>query len=184
MFIIKKKYYLYIENIKDLNINFLRNNKKINIILKNTKKNNLTEIIKYRKKCRIKKFNFYIANEEGIAKACNADGLYISAYNKKKYYNNLVKIGSAHNIKEINQKINQGCSNIIFSRLFKTDYKNKKSYLGVIKFNLVKLRIKKNLCPLGGISSSNLLKLNIVNCESFAILSAVKKKPTIASRLF
>ena len=52
-----------------------------------------------------------------------ADGLYISAHNKEL---NLIKlrntnynlIGAAHNIKEINLKVLQGCSHIIFSRLF------------------------------------------------------------------
>ncbi len=68
-----------------------------------------------------------------LLKNCNADGLYISAYNKKKYYINIPKIGSAHNLKEINEKIKQNCKTIIFSRLFKTNYKNKKSFLGVVK---------------------------------------------------
>ena len=45
-------------------------------------------------------------------------------------------IGGAHNIKEINQKKLQGCSEILLSRLFKTTYKNKIDFLGVIKFNL------------------------------------------------
>ena len=119
-----------------------------------------------------------------------ADGLYISAHNKelnliKLKRNNYNLIGSAHNNKEINLKVMQGCSHIIFSRLFKTFYKNKKGSLGIIKFNLLKLCRKENLVPLGGIRLSNLNKLNIVKCNSFALLSEIKKKPAkLFSRLF
>jgi thiamine-phosphate pyrophosphorylase len=166
------------------NNNNLQIAKKINIILRNTNNNEISEIIKYRKKCKSYKIKFYIANNLKIAKACNADGLYISSYNKKKYYVNIPKIGSAHNLKEINEKVMQDCKYIIFSRLFKTEYKNKKGYLGVVRFNLFKLNTKKIIIPLGGINNKNLLKLNMIKSEGFAILSAIKKKPTITSRLF
>ena len=184
MIIIKKKYYLYIENITELNIDLLKSNKKINVILRNIKNNEISEITKFRKKCNNKKIKFYIANDLRVVNICNADGLYISAYNKKKYFANVNRIGSAHNIKEINEKVRQGCKEIIFSRLFKTDYINKKGSLGVVKFNLLKHAFNKNIYPLGGINNKNLLKLNMINSQGFAILSAVKKKPTITSRLF
>ena len=184
MVIIKKNYYLFIENIKELNIDLFKTNKKINIILRNIKNNEIKEIIKFRKKCNSKKIKFFIANDLRIVNACNADGLYISAYNKKKYFAKINRIGSAHNIKEINEKTQQGCKKIIFSRLFKTKYKNKKSFFDVVKFNLIQNNFNKDLIPLGGINSDNLLKLNIVKCEGFALLSEIKKKPTISSRLF
>ena len=184
MIIIKKNYYLFIENFKSLNLEKFKNNKKINIILRNTKNNNLAEIIKFRQKCKSKRIKFYIANNIKIANLCRADGLYISAYNKKKYYINITKIGSAHNLKEINEKIYQDCEVIIFSRLFQTQYLHKKDWLGVLKFNFFTKTINKKLIPLGGINNQNLLKLNLINCDGFAILSAVKKKPTISSRLF
>ena len=184
MIIIKKKYYIYIENITELNVDSLKTNKKIHVILRNIKNNKINEIIKFRKKCNNKKIKFYIANDLRVVNKCNADGLYISAYNKKKYFPNINKIGSAHNIKEINEKIRQGCKEIIFSRLFKTNYINKKGFLGVIKFNLLNLAFNKNINPLGGINNKNLLKLNLINSQGFAVLSAVKKKPSIATRLF
>ena len=80
-------------------------------------------------------------------------------------------IGSAHNIKELNLKIIQGCSYFIFSRLFETNYKNKPGYLGIIKFNLFKLSIKKNLVPLGGI--------NLLNLNKGSILQAATTKEVI-----
>ena len=184
MIIIKKKYYLYIENITDLNIDLLKTNKKINIILRNIKNNEINEIIKFRRKCKNKQIKFYIANNLKTFNACKADGLYISAHNKKKYFPNINKIGSAHNIKEINEKIQQGCKEIIYSRLFKTNYINKKNFLGVVKFNLLKCTFNKNIAPLGGINNKNLLKLNMINSDGLAILSAIKKKPAIISRLF
>jgi len=184
MIIIKNNYYLYIENIKDLNIEELKNKKKISIILRNFKNNTISEIINYRKKCKSKKIKFYVANNAKIAKICNADGLYISSYNKKKYYVNVPKIGSAHNLKEINEKIFQDCKVMILSRLFKTVYQYKKGYLGVIKFNLLNKIINKKIIALGGINNQNLLKLNMVKSDGFALLSSIKKKPTISSRLF
>ena len=45
MVIIKKNYYLYIENIMHLNIDLLKSNKKINIILRSIKNNKIDEII-------------------------------------------------------------------------------------------------------------------------------------------
>ena len=101
-----------------------------------------------------------------------------------KYFNYKI-IGSAHNVKEINIKLLQGCSTIVFSRLFKTAYEYKKGFLGVTKFNLFKISRKENLVPLGGIKLSNLNKVNMINCNSIALSSEIKKKPAkIISRLF
>ena len=93
-------------------------------------------------------------------------------------------IGSAHNRAEIDIKKKQGCTKILLSRLFKTNYKNKKDYLGLIKFNLLKKKFNCILYPLGGIRISNSNRLKNINAEAFAILSEVKKKPAIISRLF
>ena len=119
-----------------------------------------------------------------------ADGLYISANNNNLKLNRYKKtkykiIGSAHNLKELNIKVLQGCKYLIFSRLFITNYKEKKGNLGIVKFNLFRLSRKEDLVPLGGIKLSNLNKLSIVNSNSFALMSEIKKKPTkIFSRLF
>ena len=191
MFVCKKKYFLIIENIRDIDLSNIKLSNKFVIIYRNEKKTeNINKLLKFRRYCKIKKIDFYISNNCNLMIALQADGLYISAYNKSlnlsKFRRSKYKIiGSAHNIKELNLKIIQGCSYFIFSRLFETNYKNKPGYLGIIKFNLFKLSIKKNLVPLGGINLLNLNKLNHVNCDAFTLFSEIKKKPAkIISRLF
>jgi thiamine-phosphate pyrophosphorylase len=92
-------------------------------------------------------------------------------------------IGSAHNLKEISDKIRQGCSSILLSKLFLVDYNKESPYLGILKFNNFS-RISKKLIPLGGIKNQNLNHLRNVSCEGFAVFSEVKKKPAIIDRLF
>ena len=186
MFIIKNNYYLYIENIKDININNIRKNRKISIVYRNhANPETVKNLIIFKKLCYLKGFKLYIANNYKLAKSCKADGLYCSSFNKKKYYNDKLEIiGSAHNFNEVYQKIKQGCKTIILSRLFETSYKNKKNHLGVIKFNLITKNYPVKIVPLGGINEFNLLKLNMVNSKSMASLSEIKKKPVIANRLF
>ena len=186
MFIIKKKYYLYIENTSDIDLKTIKKSKKIFIIYRNRDiKEDVKTICKFRKHCARKGFKFYVANNIKLLKACRGDGLYISSFNKKNYLNKKINlIGSAHCFKEINEKIKQGCKTILLSRLFETDYKNKKGFLGPIKFNLIIKNYKIGIIPLGGIKSSNLNKLNLVNSNGLALLSEIKKKPVISNRLF
>ena len=186
MFIIKNNYYLYIENTTFVNLDSIKKNNKISIIYRNNgTEEDRQKIYKFRQKCRIKKFKFYVANNLKLAKYCKADGLYLSSYNKKKHL--LYKqdlIGSAHSFNQIYEKKKQGCNTVILSRLFKTAYKDKKSYLGVIKFNLIKKNFLTKLVPLGGINNNNLLKLNLVNSNGLCLFSEIKKKPVITNRLF
>ena len=184
MFIKKKNYYFYIDSIKSINLNLIKKNQKICIIYRNLSKvESFEKIAKFRKICKQKKFKFFIANNYQLAKKIKGDGLYLSSYNKK-IYHNINVIGSAHNFQELNQKIKQKCKIVILSRLFKVDKKDKKSFLGIIKFNLTCQKYKIRILPLGGIKEKNLLKLNLVNADGFALLSEIKKKPAIASRLF
>ena len=182
MFVYKKKYFLLIENIRDLDLSNIKLSDKFVIIYRNQKKtDDFNKLLRFRQNCKVKKINFFVSNDYQLMKLIKADGLYISAYNQDlsllKFKNTKYKlIGSAHNIKEIQQKVLQGCSHILVSRLFKTTYKNKKSFLGAIKFNLLKINKNMNLVPLGGIRLSNLNKLNIVKCDSLALLSEIKKK--------
>ena len=190
MFIIKNKYFLIIESIKDINLKNIKIRNKFFIIYrKNNKIDVLNDLLTFRKKCKAKAIKFYVANDIKLAISLCSDGIYLSSYNKelkflcyKKEKFNI--IGSAHNFKEIATKIKQGCSSILFSKLFLVDYDKKSSYLGIIKFNRY-LNIFNKLIPLGGIKNENLHQLNLLSSDGFALLSEIKKKPTkIISRLF
>ena len=191
MLVLKKKYYLFVENTREFNFNLIKIRKKFNIIYRNqNSKEKINDLIKFRKNCKKSSINFYIANNTNLLTKLRADGLYISAHNNCLILNIYSKkgykiIGSAHNRREINIKLKQGCEAIIFSRLFKTKYNYKKGHLGVQKFNLISQEKKFKLVPLGGINENNLCKLNSVLSESFACLSAIKKKPAkFINRLF
>ena len=191
MIIYNKKYFLIIEDIKDIDLNKIKTPNKFIIIYRSREKlGNINRLKNFRKICRVKKIQFFISNNFKLMINLNADGLYISAYNKDLRINKLKNtkfeiIGSAHNIKELLIKKQQGCSKFIFSRLFETNYKNKSSFTGVIKFNLLKLSRKEDLVPLGGIRLENLNKMKLVNSSGFVLMSEIKKKPAkIFSRLF
>ena len=183
MFIFKKKYFFIIESIKDIDLKNIKNFGKYSIIYRNNSPENIEILKKFRLKCKIQRIPFFVANNVDLIKAIKADGLYISAYNKNLKYsylrNNFKIIGSAHNIKEINLKKLQGCSEIILSRLFKTTYKNKIDFLGVIKFNLLSKLTNVSLTPLGGINLKNLNNLKNVNCVNIALSSLIKNKSHI-----
>tara|TARA_B100000886_G_C20421530_1_gene491818 strand:+ start:956 stop:1528 length:573 start_codon:yes stop_codon:yes gene_type:complete len=190
MFISKKKYFLIIESTKDIQLSNIKKSHKINIIYRNkNNKDKISELSKFRKICKMKRIKLFIANNVDLCKFLKADGIYISAnnfdLNLRRYKNfNFHIIGSAHNRKEILIKKYQGCSEIIFSRLFKTSYKFKKDYLGVVKFNLFNRSNNNQLIPLGGIRLANLNMIKMLNCYSFVLFSEIKKKPAIIDRLF
>ncbi len=191
MLVLKKKYYLFVENTREFNLNLIKIREKFNIIYRNQTNKEKIEVLKnFRKNCKKNGITFYIANDTRLLSKLNADGLYISANNKNLLLNNYFKkgykvIGSAHNQREIDIKLKQGCQTIIFSRLFKTSYSYKKGHLGIQKFNIIYQRSRLELVPLGGINEENLCKLNTVLSKSFACLSAIKKKPAkIINRLF
>ncbi len=191
MFILRKKYFLIIENIKDIDLRNIKKRNKFIIIYRNIKKaDRKVDLIRFRNSCKSKHIRFYVANDLRLAVSLRSDGIYISANNKNLKVLNLKKInydiiGSAHNLSEINLKKKQGCHNVLLSRLFKVSYKPNMNFLDVIKFNNYTNKIFINITPLGGINLLNLNKLKIVRSESFALMSEVKKKPAkIFSRLF
>ena len=148
------------------------------------------QIRHFRNQCKAKKIKFFIKNNLTSVVKHKADGLYISSHNKNLRLNqinslNIDVIGSAHNLKELNIKMKQKCKRIIFSRLFETNYKDKKTFLGIVKFNLFSRFTNIELIPLGGIREDNLQLTRLTNSKGFCILSEVKKKPAkIISRLF
>ena len=101
------------------------------------------------------------------------DGAYIPSFNKNtnhlaySYKKNFNIIGSAHNLKEIRIKEKQGVQKIFLSSLFKKN----KNFLGINKFKILSNLTKLNVVALGGISKSNLKKLNFLNQSDFAGIS-------------
>ena len=138
--------------------------------------------------CKLKGVNFYVANDIKLAKYLNSNGIYLSSFNKslnslRFKSSNFEIIGSAHSLKEITMKVNQGCNHFI-SKLFLVSYDIKAPYLGIIRFNNY-LKINKDLVPLGGNNLKNLNSLRKINSVGFALMSAIKKKPAkIINRLF
>ena len=190
MFVIKNKYFLIIENTKDINLKNIKIRNKFFIIYRNNKNiDSLSDLFRFRQICKSKAIKFYIANDIKLAILLNSDGIYLSSYNKGLKFLNYRKlnfeiIGSAHNFKEISLKVKQGCRSILLSKLFLVDYDKNAPFLGVVKFNNL-TKISKKLVPLGGIKSHNLNQLKDVVGEGFAILSEIKKKPAkIINRLF
>ena len=87
MFTNKKNYYLYIEDIKVLNLNLIKKRSKFSVIYRNQeKKSNFKDVINFRKECKKKTIDFYVANNLKLAMKLKATGIYISAYNKKINY--------------------------------------------------------------------------------------------------
>ena len=98
------------------------------------------ELIKIKKACKKKGYQLYVSNSIKLALEIKADGIYIPAFNKSQKFKNLerknfVILGSAHNEKEIQEKIMQKCKAIFVSPIFNVKKTNK--FLGVGKFNLL-----------------------------------------------
>ena len=155
--------------------------KNIHLILRNYNENLELETIKSIKEfCKKNKRNLYISNNIKVALKLGLNGVYIPSFNKKinfvsKY--SLPKkfeiLGSAHNLKEINIKKLQGCSKIFLSPLFKTT--KSKSFLSILRFNLITLKQNSNFVALGGINENNYKKLKMINIVGFAGINWIKK---------
>ena len=90
-------------------------------------------------------------------------------------------MGSAHNIQEINEKINQGSDAIFLSPIFQT--KNYKKILGIYKFNILTKNKKIKFYALGGLNNSNLKKLKVLNAVGFGAINLYKKnRPKLMGR--
>ena len=83
MFVLKKKYFLFIESIKNINLKNIKKRNKFTIIyrnFRNTEKKN--DLLKFRKFCKLKSIDFFVANDLVLAHKLNSDGVYLSSYNR------------------------------------------------------------------------------------------------------
>ena len=76
-----------------------------------------------KKFCIATRKKFYLANNIHLAEKLRLDGAYIPSFNKDliitRLKQKILYIGSAHNIKEINQKIRQKVDYLFISPIFK-----------------------------------------------------------------
>ena len=130
-----------------------------------------------KKFCLGERKRFYLANNINLVEKLRLDGAYIPAFNKdlkikRLKIKNYTLLGSAHNIKEINQKIKQKVDYLFISPIFKTTKTKKK--LGIIKFNILAQKFNQNIVALGGINKNNLKIINNIKNYSFASISYIK----------
>ena len=176
---LKLSIYCYVNDYNLSDLSKLGNN--INIIYRNYENiDYLDNLKKLKLFCKKTGNKLYLSNNLKLSIKLGLDGVYIPSFNNNLnycgFYNFPKKfkiIGSAHNLKEVRIKNSQGCKEIFLSPLFKTN--KSKSFLGVIKFNLIKINSKLNLIALGGLNEKNLKKLKSLNIVGFASISLAKK---------
>ena len=167
---------------------FKNNNTNVGIIYRNYNDlKNEKELLKIAKACKKKGYKLYVSNNIKLATKVKADGIYIPAFNRTKKFFNLENkkfkiIGSAHNHKEIKEKILQKCSGIFLSPVFYV--KKSKTYLDVYKFNSISNLQNIDIFALGGIKENNIKKLKLLKIKGFGAISLFKKKPAFKRPVF
>ena len=132
-------------------------------------------ILEIKKACQKQGRKFFLSNNLKLAIKLNLDGVYLPSFNKSLNFNknNLKKkfiiMGSAHSIKQIKIKEQQGVKLIFLSPLF--EVKKNKKFLDPLKFNLLAANTNKKIIALGGINQLNFKKLNLVKSYGFAGIS-------------
>tara|TARA_B100000686_G_scaffold347191_1_gene435358 strand:+ start:685 stop:1263 length:579 start_codon:yes stop_codon:yes gene_type:complete len=167
---------------------FKNKNINIGIIYRNykdtTRENQLKKIAKA---CKKNRFQLFVSNDIKLVHKFKADGIYIPSFNRTKKFSNLEKknikiLGSAHNQREIHEKISQNCKAIFLSPLFFV--KKSKTFLGLHKFNYLSYMNKINIYALGGISENNIRKLKLIYSKGFGGIRLFKKKPASKRPVF
>ena len=167
---------------------FKNNNTNIGVIYRNyTDPFREKNLIKIANACKKKRFKLFVSNNIKLAIKVKADGIYIPAFNKTQRFTNLEKknlmiIGSAHNRKEIFEKVLQECEAIFLSPIFYVP--KSKKFLGIHRFNFLKYETKKNIYALGGIDENNIKKLKLLQIKGFGGIRLFKKKPAYKRPVF
>ena len=83
MFIKKDRYYIYLENLRSINTDSIKQGNKFNFIYRNHEKDEDIEyLIKFNKLCKKKNIKFFIYNDVALALKIDASGIYLPAHNK------------------------------------------------------------------------------------------------------
>ena len=167
---------------------FENNNTNLGVIYRNyNDPKRETELIKIPRACKKKRYQLFVSNNIKLALKVRADGIYIPSFNRtKKFFNlekkNLTILGSAHNQKEIREKISQKCRAIFLSPIF---YVEKSiNFLNVYKFNNLSRLNKVSVLALGGITEHNVRKLRLLHIKGFGGIRIFKKKPAFKRPVF
>ena len=167
---------------------FENNNTNIGVVYRNyNNPKRETELIKIAKACKKKRYQLFVSNDIKLALKVRADGIYIPSFNKTKKFLNLEKknltiVGSAHNQKEIWEKISQKCQAIFLSPIF---YVEKSiNFLNVYKFNSLSRSNNVTILALGGITEHNVRKLRLLHIKGFGGIGIFKKKPALKRPVF
>jgi len=179
------KFFIFLDHYSDLILN--NNSTNMGVIYRNYKDiKREAELIKITKLCKKKKIQLFVSNDMKLALKVKANGLYIPSFNKKKFLNlenkKLKLLGSAHNRKEIYEKISQKCDAIFLSPVFYM--KKYKKFLNIYKFNLLSRIHKVDFMALGGINDNNIRKLKLLNIKGFGGIRMFKKKPAYKRPVF
>ena len=79
----KKKYFLIIESIKDIDLKNIKIRNKFYIIYRIKKKiDKLEDLLMFRQKCKLKAVKFFVANNIKLAFLLSSDGIYLSSFNR------------------------------------------------------------------------------------------------------
>ena len=126
--------------------------------------------------CKNINASFYVINSINNALKYKANGIYITADNKRivlKKFNKLKIIGSAHNNLEYFFKKNQKCNMIMLSPLFYNKKYSNNNILGTAKFRLISKNWKIDVCALGGINKTNINKVKLIKTNNIAFRSMI-----------
>lgn len=153
---------------------YLTKFKKINIIFYTNKNyDEIGELIKF---CRIQKFKLYFYDNINLSNKYRVDGLCISSSNNKMVINNYLNldiIGIAHDQREYSIKRLQKCRVIFISPVFFNRKFSENKILGINKFNLIKLRLEKEVYALGGVNKKTVRLLKNSNCKGAGFVTAI-----------
>jgi len=177
------KYYIFINEFNKTIKKNLTELSKPNLIL-NFKINDQSSLILAQNIIKFCKFNqipFYTIDDVKTAKKLNAHGIFISSNNRKVGLSLCVNpkfklIGSAHNQLEYFFKLRQNCQTLMLSPIFYNNKYSLNKILNPVKFNLISMNWKTDVCALGGISNNNIKKVKITKVKSIGIKSWINKE--------
>ena len=180
MIINKFSIFFITEKLHELNLDYVKKTGAI-LILRNIDNYKDEELKKFNNNCTRRNISLFVPNNIRTLFFLNSSKFYISAHNKKPFKHlkkikpNIKFLGSAHNIREVKEKIDQGCDYIVLSRIFETSNKNKKGHLGTLKFNLLTRKFSKKFLALGGINEKRFKLLKMLNIFGCVMLKDKKK---------